>query len=490
MQNKISKLYIGSTIYSYLLNFIIVLYAFLLPFSSTFTIHTAPYLLIIFWLLEGRFNYKFQILKNNKPTSFLILFFLFSSISLLWTNDLHHGIELIKLYFAHIIVFIIIITSIQKKFVETLISIFIVAMFISELASYGIMLGLWSLKGHIGDPTPFMSHIPYSIYLVTTIILLLGRVLKKNENLKLKLLEVLFIFSSTANLFLNGGRTGQIAFIFGILIFILIYFRFKIKYLVPTLIIIITTFTIAYNFSPIFKSRADYAKKDIEKTLHHDLSGSIGIRVAAKIVGYAAVSNSPLYGYGIGDDKEMFDRYWFLKNMENIAKSKPLSHSHDQYLQILLQTGIIGLFFFLGFIFYIFRVVSLNTSNEYRLKKASLVSFMVIFIFTFFTDIAFNSHMGTLFIFMSAVLYCRVTEDCGSKDKNINANSYTSERMKQTEQLLAGYNIETVVKKIEALISDPARLLKMKSGDRARVGQVCIEKNVEETLRVIDEAVR
>ncbi len=51
-------------------------------------------------------------------------------------------------------------------------------------------------------------------------------------------------------------------------------------------------------------------------------------------------------------------------------------------------------------------------------------------------------------------------------------------------------NDTAIVKKIEALFADPIQLARIKADNKAQAGCYGIERNVEETLRVIDEAVR
>ena len=51
-------------------------------------------------------------------------------------------------------------------------------------------------------------------------------------------------------------------------------------------------------------------------------------------------------------------------------------------------------------------------------------------------------------------------------------------------------NDTSIVKTIEALFADPERLTEMKAKNKIQAGNFSIEKNVEETLRVIDEVVR
>ncbi len=402
-------------IYTRVINILLLSYAFLLPFSSTYTVHTAPYLLLFFWILEGNFREKTKVMWKNGPSRYLLLFFLFSALSLLWTQNIHHGYSVVKLYFAHVIVFVIIVTSVEKKFLKYILGTFILAMFISEIASYGIMLGFWRLKGSPGDPTPFMNHIHYSIYLATTIILLLENILKKHGNLYLKFLETLFIITSTLNLFMNGGRTGQAAYIFAVIVFLFYYYHFKIRYLLLSIVIVLATLTTAYNVSPLFKSRMAIAKQDIEKVLYeNDFQGSFGQRIGMKIIGYTAVTESPIFGFGIGDD---MDTYRALATSEEMQKRIGIpvkQHTHDQYLQILLQTGIVGLLLFIMFIINLFDALKKNSTGEERLKQATLLAFVIVYLFAFFTDLGFKSHLGTLFIFMAAILYCRLSQQCGA----------------------------------------------------------------------------
>jgi len=401
-------------IYRRFINVILLSYAFLLPFSSTYTIHTAPFILLFFWVIDGNLSGKTKTILHNKPARYFLLFFIFSAFSLLWTHDLHHGYKITKLYFAHVIVFIIIITSVEKRFIKYILTTFIIAMFLSEIASYGIMMGFWKFKGSMQDPSPFMHHIHYSVYLVTTIIILLENILKKSENIYLKFLEILFVTSSTINLFMNGGRTGQVAYILAIIIFFSYYYHFKIKYILTSIAIVFITITTAYNISHLFESRIHMAKQDIENILYKkDFTGSWGQRVGMKFIAANTVLRSPLFGFGVGDDMNSYKKVLNSKKMQEDIGIQLTEHVHDQYLQILLQTGLIGLFFFIMFVFHLFDVIKIDCTGERRLKQATLLAFLTTYLFTFFCDLGFKSHLGTLFIFMAAVLYCRLSSECG-----------------------------------------------------------------------------
>ena len=229
-------------------------------------------------------------------------------------------------------------------------------MFISEIVSYGVFLEWWTTKhSSPGMPTPFMHHVPYSIFLVVTIFLLLGQILNKKISQSLRIFEAIFLFSATINLFINGGRTGQLAFIAGLFVFVWSYFGAKLRYMFGTMLILVSLFFTAYQFSPVFHDRVHQATLDVKKIQNNNLNSSWGSRIAMKIVSFDILKEHPFVGVGIGDTKEVyidtldkveFKKYDFTKNVH---------HVHDQYLQIMLQTGLLGLIPFILFIWFLFK---------------------------------------------------------------------------------------------------------------------------------------
>jgi hypothetical protein len=72
-----------------LLNILFLIYAALLPFSDAFSSHTGPWLLLLFWLLEGNLPKKFRVLLNEKVNVWWLLFLGFSFLSLSWTSNIN-----------------------------------------------------------------------------------------------------------------------------------------------------------------------------------------------------------------------------------------------------------------------------------------------------------------------------------------------------------------------------------------------------------------
>ncbi|WP_297524509.1 O-antigen ligase family protein [Sulfurovum sp.] len=391
----------GSKFYSDSLNMVFVLYAFLLPFSKAFPLFTAPYVILFLWLMEGGLSQKTAKLKSAKVICFLLLFFMFTVLSLLWTNDIYEGIQSLKYYFAITVVIIVFFTSVQKHFLKPILYAFLFSMFISEMISYGIYFEWWSINGKTSaNPTPFMHHTIYSVFLVVTIFLLLIQLKDKSIPFKLKVFEFLFLLSSSTNLFINGGRTGQLALIFGTVSFVVIYYKKK-MYLLYAAVFLTVLFFSAYRVSPNFHQRADQALTDVVKIQEGNLQNSWGWRIMMKIVSYHIIEEHPLIGVGVGD---VLDEYRHTLKREELKKydaTKILQHLHDQFLQVTVETGFTGLAFFLLFLFYVFRS-ALNIRDP--LIRAALFSILVIFIFSFFTDVPLKNFTGGLFAFIVGYL--------------------------------------------------------------------------------------
>ncbi len=393
----IEKIKLGSVLYANILNGVFIIYAFLLPFSKAFPIFTGPYIILLFWILEGNFSEKFKKMKSNKVIWYLLIFFLFTVISLLWSENIHEGKQLLRYYFAIVVVMTAVFTSMKQGYTKWILYAFLFSMFISEIVSYGIFFEWWSFKGksHI-DPTPFMHHTIYSVFLAITIFLLLYQIQDKSTSVKLRIFELIFLLSSSVNLFVNGGRTGQLALIFGACTYVFIYFKKK-MFILYTLILLSFVFIGAYQLSPNFHNRVHQAVNDIEKIQTGNLNSSWGSRIAMKQVAWQIIQDNPIVGVGIGDEMNVFRQYIEHDQFHNLKFVKNVHHLHDQFIQVTVETGIIGLLLFFMFFFYLFNK---GLKSENRALQASLFSILIIFLFSFFTDVPLHNFTGGLFAFV------------------------------------------------------------------------------------------
>lgn len=324
-----------------------------------------------------------------------------------WTSDIKEGIYILKFYFAITVVFVTFYTSMKKQYVLPAIFAFLIAMFISEIVSYGVFLEWWTTKHSSPSmPTPFMHHVPYSIFLVITIFLLLGQILNKRISLTLRIFEAVFLLSATTNLFINGGRTGQLAFIVGLFVFVWSYFGAKPKYILATLLFLASLFFMAYQFSPIFHNRVHQAVSDIKKIQKNNLNSSWGSRIAMKIVSIHILKEHPLIGVGIGDTRDVYREALKKPEFKKYAFTRNVHHVHDQYLQIALQSGLLGLIPFILMLWFLFTAKYNNP-----LAKSTMLAVLTVFLFSFSADVPLGNYLSGLFAFVTAFLLLRSREN-------------------------------------------------------------------------------
>ena len=396
--------------------YLIYFYSLVFPVSAAFS-NIILGLLIICSLLERNLKEKFKVIKNNKLVLIIYAIPLLLFISTILSSTASHGFfmnsginneyEFIIKHFIWLnFLFLILMTS--KFDIQKVIKMFLIGIFFSETISYLVFFHIIDINyfkkigllyRHIAynNPSPFMHHSFYSIYLAVSIILIFDN-LSKLKGI-FKIISMTFLFSATMNLFLNGGRIGQIAFFIGVILYV--YKKYKnVKLFIFTIIVLSFVFMLAYKISPIFKTRANMAYNGITKVvLHKNYGSSWGRRIAADIAVLKIMLNNPkyiLFGFGAGNAKKVF----FEKGEKNASSEinfiKNFSHVHNQYFQLWIDGSILA--FLLIFLFFYFL---------YRYNPSALtLSFIGIISFSFIADVIwYRPQTYILILFMSAILY-------------------------------------------------------------------------------------
>jgi len=359
------------------LNYTIVAYALVLPISRAGVSFFTAFVVLL-WVIEGDFKYKASLLIKNKVIIAIMLFLGINILSLLWTNDMSSSVDYIRRYW-YLLPIMVLYTSVKKEFIPTILSAFIIGMFVSEVISYGVYFDLWDFKHATkNNISPFMHHIEYSSFLAFTALILLSRIFSV-EDIKLKILYSFFFVTMSGNLFLTAGRTGQIALILGLYVLALISFKNKFKAVFISTVLTVLLVTAAYNYSTTFHNRVyDAIDSTINVIQSKDYCSSWGSRVGAYITAQDIVVEHPILGAGISDNMDSF-RHIVDQNYPYMKCIKALQHMHNQYLQVLTQLGFVGLFFFL-FIFYNLGSVKLDSREFSTMKYLYLTVLTMAFI--------------------------------------------------------------------------------------------------------------
>ena len=352
-----------------------------------------------------QFDYKtfYTKVKQSKFLLAFLSFTLYMLLTLLWTEtpykDSHTYTRTYLLWFAVPIIAL----SIKMINIRKIITVYLLAMAISEVAAYGMYFGFWTINGHGSDyPSPFMWHTPYSIFMAFTAIILLNRIYSNLYTLKEKIVMAIFFLTVSGNLFISQGRIGQLAFAIAIFVAGILHFKLNIKNFLISIVLISTIFFTAYNISPMFQQRITAGQNDIKKIQEGDLASSWGIRVGYIILGSDIIKENPIFGVGLEDTNTEA-----IKQLKgNSYKFPPYTydfmhnsyHFHNQYLMTTLQGGLIGIILFVIMFYYLLTL----PIEDMELKRLSIL-FTIIFLIGFVSDpfMMYDETRGLFILFVS-----------------------------------------------------------------------------------------
>lgn len=381
-------------------HYLILLFAFSLPFGPAIN-SILSVLIILLWLIEGNFKEKYEQTLQNPIAVWAILFLLAHVVGLIWTQDMDWGLHIVRKEMKFLLLPILL-TIIRKEHIKSYIIAFLLAMTISEIISYLIWFELipptsTALKG--GFPTPFVEHHSYTPFLAFAIYILLHGVLfDKSLNRKEMLLALFFIITMSFNLFIAGGRAGQVGFfvIYGLIV--LQYFHKNLlKGILVAAVTIPLVFTLLYMTAPAFQKRVDHAVSDI-KVYDQNPNTSVGLRIHFMLNSLRIIEAHPLLGVGTGDYPSVYKKV----NEEFSPKAIPTVQPHNMYLLILSELGVFGFIPFMMLFYTQIKASFSKRSPYFRIQLALPALFMIIML----SDSYLLGHFTTmLFIFFSAILF-------------------------------------------------------------------------------------
>ena len=381
-------------------------FAFSIPLSRS-AISMFVILIPLVWAYEGEFKRKWEQIRSSKLLLAMIAYIGVIGLSVLWSTNVEEALKVFRISLYWLVIFVAA-TSLDKKHIPSILSGFLVAIFISEVIAYGVFFEIWSFKDATPDnPTPFMSHLNYSLYLAVTSVVLFNRLVVTDYSNMQKLFFLLFFISTTTNLFLIGGRTGQAAFLFGVFVMFFVHFRFSSKAVLASLLSLSVIYTVAYNFSDTFQQRVASAYSDVRDVLdNQEYDSSWGIRMGYWPVSFDAFKQSPLAGHGAGDyakaihatiDKESFS---YLGSARGFMKND--IHPHNQFLLVLLQLGLFGLVIVSYLWYQIFKTAYCIKDKE---QKAMFLAAVTIFFVVCFAIAPWYRQFGiAIWVLLMSVL--------------------------------------------------------------------------------------
>ena len=381
--------------------YLLIILAFLMPLT-VFGANLIIVIICVLWLFSGDYASKFNQIISNKFILASIVFFFLHVIGLLWTEDLSWGVHIVHKMWYFLLLLPVLFTIVRREHIKFYISAFLLAITFTEIASYLVWFEIIEpfKNATVRNPTPFMSHISYNPILAFAIYLVLHEIFfnKKITNLVFSLYSF-FAISMSINMFITGGRAGQVMY-FAMLVIIVFQFfnNQKIKSLLLISVLIPGIFFSAYTTSDLFQQRVDIAVKNTI-SYSDNKSSSVGLRLTFALNSWEVIKENPIIGIGTGD----FPMEYKKINQINTPELPSTTNPHNMYTLVGMQLGILGLIIMLSIFYYQIKL-SFNSSN--RFIRDVGITLPLLFLVIMWSDSYLLGHFTTLiFVFFSSFLY-------------------------------------------------------------------------------------
>lgn len=364
------------------------------------------FLILVLWLLEGKFAEKFQQVKHNPFAWAAVAFVALHFVGLLWTSDWEFAGFILKKEFKFLMVPVLI-TVLRKEHIYYYLLAFLLSMVVLVGLSYGVYLEWippYEILGleKVEDPTPFVGHIVYNPVLAFTLYLLLYAVFLRDDlSWRLKATALMLFVVMSINMFLTEGRMGQVVFLVLLTLFVFQFYNGRVlKPVLLSLLLVATIAPAAYWLSPVVQKRVDIAVHEVENYREMPNS-SVGLRVIMLLNSFEIIRENPLFGVGTGDYRQEYIKV-NRKHFPEATRGEILNHPHNVYVQEMVQFGVLGL----AVLFYMFYVMVRMYKQSDSVFKPVMLAFPLFYAVIFFSDGYIMDHYLTfLFLLLGAILY-------------------------------------------------------------------------------------
>ncbi|HPA83109.1 MAG TPA: O-antigen ligase family protein, partial [Thermoanaerobaculales bacterium] len=332
-----------------LLNQLVVLLAFSIPLYRKW-VSIAAALIVILWLAEGRLADKLAALKRHRLTLAVAAFVGFAALSLAWSGDPAGGLAYLAKY-RYLLLVPIIATSLRDDSRDRVETAFLIGTALSLAVSYAVFAGLVRFRdAYPGNPAPSMSHLDYSMVLAVGGLIALARLLEEERPLRQRLAWAALATFVVSGLLINIGRSGQVAFVGAALVLTpVILGRRSRRAAAGGLAAVVVVLVAAYFAVGPFRSRVLGGVRELEAAVVEGrYDSNQGKRVAGAIVALDMVRERPLVGTGVGATMERFRELLDERHPELAPVVSWFPHFHNQYLQTVTETGLVGLASLIG----------------------------------------------------------------------------------------------------------------------------------------------
>lgn len=353
-------------------------------------------MLVITIFLSIIFNSQkefFKILKKNKALWFLIFYFLIAVISLLYSQDFPESLKKLSKILALVLIpLAFILIKPNEKLLNLAKKVFVYGMMVFSIFSL-LKLGYNYIDNfQISHWYNFVQDAMYhkympedAMYLNTALILLLFGNFKKNLKLfaAILFLVIIVLFSVRLGLFLYISIVAT-------------HFILNIKSLLTWKSLVIVSLTVSASLILVGQSR--YANDKFYDTLEKigintgkvsEIGAKyhkMGLREKIWSSSIELIKERPILGYGAGIEKKPLAEM----NRKNGYDIPPNYHSHNQFLSVTLQYGILGIFWLLAVFVFLFR-------KAIRSKSLTCILILLVMLTSMITESYLELQQGVFY---------------------------------------------------------------------------------------------
>jgi O-antigen ligase len=380
----------------------ILLMAF--AFFSIWEKHWGQYLynsILLFWVMGGCCKQSFNLFKEKKAFIVIAAFLLLLVLGLSWSIDIRYGKEVCHRY-GYLLLIPVFVPLINSKNGKWIILALLSGLAFIVANSYLIQYHIFHQSNPDLFPALNLTYNEYSFYLGVILLasVYFAMAFFHAKQWRKSLALILIIIPIGYRLIDSRGRGALVGTLvaFAVLVFAKYPKAIK-KAILPVFFGLAIVVWIGWNYAPIFKSRFIAAYQGATQLNRGNIRNSVGIRWAYLDVGTSMVLDHPFLGLGTGSHTKTFDH--LVKGYKSgIYASVPkylwTYHFHNDYLEIAVQVGLLGLFVYLGAMFCM--VWDLRESRSFPL----IVSILTLFWINGLSDVMFV-HGGIIY-FMTLAL--------------------------------------------------------------------------------------
>jgi len=398
---------------------LLMLLAFCLPLSTS-AISATACLILLCWLVEGKFREKFQEIVRSPMCLAVLVYLGVLLIGLCWAESLTDGMAAITKQWK-ILLLPIFLTTVRWQrrwwYVAAFIAGVTATMLVVSLDSANLLPVIEPSSQRISFHTETIQLL-YTPMLAFVIYLVLHQFFWGGRTGLQRWCLLIFSGVLIIHLFFARGRTGHVAFFVLLAVLIFQYYRknvLKAYGLVAVLFPIV--FFAAYQLSPVFQGRMAEIPQNIQ-VYNKNPETSVGQRLQYWKISWEIIKQSPWIGVGTGD----FSRAYIEMNNTISPGVSTTNNPHNQYIFATAQLGLLGLLSLLGlFVAHGYQAVRVRDGWE-RIRVAFPLFFMVIMCFESYLNL---SGTGFLFSVMSAIL-CKNGPELPASAAGLHAKAISS----------------------------------------------------------------